>query len=182
MNSRSILYFLSVFILISCKTHATDIDVINVEYNDDRISYEGRIGENKTKKASEIYWSGSSIKINFEGTVAKTTLEDQKGVNYFNVIIERLEALTGHPLKDHISFVKSYCINDFIKDYNSYKGNAYGLANTLMQTSFLRPRIKSKRVNNLFFTGQLTVPGPGVPPALISGKIAAEAIIKQTNQ
>ena len=76
-------------------------------------------------------------------------------------------------------FLKSYCINDFIKDYNSYKGNAYGLANTLTQTAFLRPKIKSKKVNNLFFTGQLTVPGPGVPPALISGKIAAESILKQ---
>ena len=65
------------------------------------------------------------------------------------------------------------------KDYNSYKGNAYGLANTLTQTAFMRPKIKSKKVNNLFFTGQLTVPGPGVPPALISGKIAAESILKQ---
>ena len=75
-------------------------------------------------------------------------------------------------------FVKSYCINDFVEDYNSYKGNAYGLANTLTQTAFLRPKIKSKKVKNLYFTGQLTVPGPGVPPALISGKIAAESILK----
>ena len=70
-------------------------------------------------------------------------------------------------------------MNDFINEYNSYKGNAYGLANTLTQTAFLRPNIKSKKVTNLFFTGQLTVPGPGVPPALISGKIAANLIMKQ---
>ena len=69
-------------------------------------------------------------------------------------------------------------MNDFIKEYNSYKGNAYGLANILMQTAFLRPKIKSKKVKNLYFTGQLTVPGPGVPPALISGKIASDLIIK----
>ena len=75
--------------------------------------------------------------------------------------------------------MKSYCVNDFIDDYNSYKGNAYGLANTLLQTAFMRPKIKSKKVDNLFFTGQLTVPGPGVPPAIISGKIAAEEITQQ---
>ena len=98
---------------------------------------------------------------------------------YFNLIMNRLEKLTKQTLKDDVLFVKSYCINDFIEDYNSYKGNAYGLANTLTQTAFLRPRIKSKKVKNLFFTGQLTVPGPGVPPALISGKIAAESILKQ---
>jgi phytoene desaturase len=98
---------------------------------------------------------------------------------YFDLIITRLEKLTSQKLRDDILFVKSYCINDFVKDYNSYKGNAYGLANTLTQTAFMRPKIKSKKVNNLFFTGQLTVPGPGVPPALISGKIAAESILKQ---
>ena len=74
-------------------------------------------------------------------------------------------------MKDDVLFVKSYCVKDFVKDYNSYGGNAYGLANTLKQTAFLRPKIRSKKVNNLFFTGQLTVPGPGVPPSLISGKI-----------
>jgi len=97
---------------------------------------------------------------------------------YFNIIIDRLEKLTNQKLKDDVLFVKSYCINDFIEDYNSYKGNAYGLANILTQTAFLRPKIKSKKVKNLYFTGQLTVPGPGVPPALISGKIAAESILK----
>jgi phytoene desaturase len=98
---------------------------------------------------------------------------------YFDIIIERLEKLTNQNVRDSILFVESYCVKDFVKDYNSYKGNAYGLANTLTQTAFLRPKIKSTKVKNLYFTGQLTVPGPGVPPALISGKIAAELIIKK---
>jgi len=107
-------------------------------------------------------------------------IQDSEGERnkYFELILERLERLTNQELKDNVLFVKSYCINDFKKDYNSYKGNAYGLANTLTQTAFLRPKIKSKKVSNLYFTGQLTVPGPGVPPALISGKIAAESILK----
>ncbi len=97
---------------------------------------------------------------------------------YFEKILTRLEYLTKQQLKNHIVMKESFCVNDFVKDYNSYKGNAYGLANTLLQTAFLRPKIKSKKVSNLYFTGQLTVPGPGVPPALISGKLAAELIEK----
>ena len=107
-------------------------------------------------------------------------LEDTEELRekYFIKILERLEKLTGQDVRKSIIFKKSFCVNDFIKEYNSYKGNAYGLANILMQTAFLRPKIKSKKVKNLYFTGQLTVPGPGVPPALISGKIATDLIIK----
>ena len=97
---------------------------------------------------------------------------------YFDIVIARLENLTGQKLKDEILFRDSFCVNDFISVYNSYKGNAYGMANTLLQTAFLRPKLKSKKVKNLYFTGQLTVPGPGVPPALISGKLVAGLIEK----
>ncbi|WP_303319054.1 phytoene desaturase family protein [Flavivirga abyssicola] len=97
---------------------------------------------------------------------------------YFDKIINRFESLTSQNVKKHIIFKESFCINDFINDYNSYKGNAYGMANTLTQTAFLRPKLKSKKVKNLFFTGQLTVPGPGVPPSLISGKLVADLVTK----
>ncbi|GAA4897345.1 phytoene desaturase family protein [Flaviramulus aquimarinus] len=100
---------------------------------------------------------------------------------YFEKIMTRFENLTSQSVKNHVIFKESFCINDFIKDYNSYKGNAYGMANTLMQTAFLRPKLKSKRVKNLFFTGQLTVPGPGVPPSLISGKLVADLVTKYHN-
>lgn len=97
---------------------------------------------------------------------------------YFDIIMKRFEEITQQNITNHIIFKESFCVNDFIKDYNSYKGNAYGMANTLLQTAFLRPNLKSKKVSNLYFTGQLNVPGPGVPPALISGKLVAELIIK----
>jgi phytoene desaturase len=97
---------------------------------------------------------------------------------YFNKIITRFEQLTQQEIKNNIIFKRSFCKNDFVMDYNAYKGNAYGMANTLLQTAFLRPKLKSKKVRNLYFTGQLTVPGPGVPPALISGKLVAELIQK----
>lgn len=107
-------------------------------------------------------------------------LEDTEALrsSYFEKIINRFEALTSQSVKEDILFKESFCVNDFISEYNSYKGNAYGMANTLFQTAFLRPKLKSKKVNNLYFTGQLTVPGPGVPPSLISGKLAAELINK----
>nr|WP_284041437.1 oleate hydratase [Polaribacter sp. Z014] len=107
-------------------------------------------------------------------------IEDTEGLReeYFHKIMDRFEKLTNQEVKKHVLFKKSFCVNDFKSEYNSYKGNAYGMANTLLQTAFLRPKIKSSKVNNLYFTGQLTVPGPGVPPALISGKIASALIFK----
>ena len=97
---------------------------------------------------------------------------------YFDIIMNRFEKLTNQEVKKYVIFKESFCVNDFVEAYNSYKGNAYGLANTLLQTAFLRPKLKSKKVKNLFFTGQLTVPGPGVPPSLISGKLVAGLIEK----
>lgn len=97
---------------------------------------------------------------------------------YFDLIIDRFEKNTNQTIREHILFKETFCVNDFIEKYNSYKGNAYGMANTLSQTAFLRPKLKSGKVKNLYFTGQLTVPGPGVPPALISGKLVSELLIK----
>ena len=98
---------------------------------------------------------------------------------YFEKIMDRFEKITNQEVRKSVIFRESFCVNDFIKDYNSYKGNAYGMANTLLQTAFLRPKLKSGKVKGLFFTGQLTVPGPGVPPALISGKLATGLIEKE---
>ena len=101
---------------------------------------------------------------------------------YFNIVIDRLEHLTDQSVRDAILFSESFCVNDFVEEYNSYKGNAYGMANTLLQTAFLRPKLKSKKVKDLYFTGQLTVPGPGVPPSLISGKIVANLVSPPTTK
>ena len=98
---------------------------------------------------------------------------------YFDLIINRFQERTGQRVENNIIFKESFCVNDFVEQYNSYKGNAYGMANTLSQTAFLRPGLKSKKVKNLFFTGQLTVPGPGVPPSLISGKLVSELMSKK---
>ncbi len=109
-----------------------------------------------------------------------TDLEDTPELRelYFEKIISRFEHITNQNVKKNIIFKESFCVNDFKEQYNSYKGNAYGLANTLLQTAFLRPKLKSSKVQNLYFTGQLTVPGPGVPPSLISGKLVANLIKK----
>jgi len=111
-------------------------------------------------------------------------LEDTEELRqkYFDVVIDRLETLTDQTIRDSILFTESFCVNDFVEQYNSYKGNAYGMANTLLQTAFLRPKLKSKKVENLYFTGQLTVPGPGVPPSLISGKLVANLVSPPTTK
>ncbi len=100
---------------------------------------------------------------------------------YYKKVMSRMEQWCGDTITEHVVYKRSYCINDFMADYHSYKGNAYGLANTLMQTAVLKPSLRNKTIKNLFYAGQLTVPGPGVPPALISGQIAAGQLLKNTN-
>ena len=108
-------------------------------------------------------------------------LEDTEELReeYYEKIMLRFNKITGINIKDKVIFKRSFCVNDFINDYNSYKGNAYGMANTLLQTAFLRPKLKSKKLKNMYFTGQLSVPGPGVPPSLISGKLVSQLIQKK---
>jgi phytoene desaturase len=108
-------------------------------------------------------------------------LNDTESVRekYFNLMMDRIEALTGDSFRDNIIFKRSYAHTDFITDYNAFKGNAYGLANTILQTANLKPSIENKKIKNLFYTGQLTVPGPGVPPSLISGQVVATELMKR---
>ena len=105
--------------------------------------------------------------------------DNDKHRNYYlEHVLKRFEEKTEQSIQNNIIFKESFCVKDFKSEYNSYKGNAYGMAMTLFQTAFLRPKLKSNKVKNLYFTGQLTVPGPGVPPSLISGKLTAELIQK----
>lgn len=101
---------------------------------------------------------------------------------YFNAIVKRFEKHTGQQIKEAIIYKKTFSVSDFTRDYNSYKGNAYGLANTLLQTAIFRPSCRSKKVENLFYTGQFTVPGPGVPPSLISGEVVSKQVLKLLNK
>lgn len=109
-----------------------------------------------------------------------TDLEDtdERREYYFDKVLERIHRHTGEDLRGRMVYKRSFCIRDFKSEYHSFKGNAYGLANTLKQTAFLKPKLKSRILNNLYYTGQLTVPGPGIPPALISGQIVAREIMK----
>lgn len=100
---------------------------------------------------------------------------------YFRLIVQRMEKHIGESILDAVVFHKSYSVTDFVNDYNSFRGNAYGLANTLRQTAIFRPACRSKKIKNLFYTGQLTVPGPGVPPSLISGEVVTSQVVKAMN-
>ena len=104
---------------------------------------------------------------------------DEVRDKFFNIVISRIEDNIGVSLRNNIVFKRSYAHRDFTRDFNSMNGNAYGLANTLFQSAFLKPKMKNKKIGNLYYTGQLTVPGPGMPPSIISGKIAANLIGKE---
>jgi len=102
----------------------------------------------------------------------------EKREHYFDYMINKLEIVSGEKIKKHILYKRSYAMKEFISDYNAFKGNAYGLANTLTQTAFLKPKLKNRKLNNFYYTGQLTTPGPGVPPSIISGQVVAKEILK----
>lgn len=108
-------------------------------------------------------------------------LEDEEATRerYFDLVMNRFEKIMGQSIREHIVYKRSYAHKEFIADYHAFKGNAYGLANTILQTANLKPSILNKKVKNLFYTGQLTVPGPGVPPSLISGQVVAKELIKR---
>ncbi len=105
--------------------------------------------------------------------------DDATREKYYDMVMTRLETYVGEAVRPHVVFKRSYAHADFKGDYNAFKGNAYGLANTLFQTAFLKPSLKNKNIDNLYYTGQLTVPGPGVPPSLISGLVVADEVEKE---
>jgi phytoene desaturase len=113
--------------------------------------------------------------------VAPGLTDDSEEVRerYYNVVMDRLERRTGQEIRSHVVYKRSYAHADFVSDYHAFRGNAYGLANTLWQTAILKPSLKSRKVGNLYYTGQLTTPGPGVPPSLISGRVVAKEIEKE---
>ncbi|MDB9788132.1 FAD-dependent oxidoreductase, partial [Flavobacteriaceae bacterium] len=169
----------------------TDVAHHNLFFDTDFDEHSADIYDEPKWPENPLFYANFTSKTNFETAPdgcengfflipLATDLEDNQEFRdkYFNIIIERLEKLTNQKLKNNIIFKESFCVKDFIKDYNSYGGNAYGLANTIMQTAFLRPNLRSNKVKNLYFSGQLTVPGPGVPPAIVSGKLVSDLIIK----
>ncbi|NBB30081.1 NAD(P)/FAD-dependent oxidoreductase [Cellulophaga sp. BC115SP] len=104
---------------------------------------------------------------------------DEMREKYYDILMERLEKYCGTSIRDAVVYKRSYAHHDFKQDYHAFKGNAYGLANTLMQTALLKPTLKNKKIQNFYYTGQLTVPGPGVPPSLISGLLVANELDKE---
>lgn len=92
--------------------------------------------------------------------------------------IRHFEDLIGQSFKKAIKVKRIFSQRDFIKEYHSYKGSAFSLAHTLFQTAVFRPARKSRKVRNLYFTGQYTHPGVGVPMTFIAGELTAKRIIK----
>lgn len=163
----------SLFFDEDLKVHATEI-YTNPQWPNKPLFYvccPSKTDENVAPKGHENLFILIPIATNLEDTEA---LREK----YFNIVMDRLETYCDQDIRSGIEYKRSYCVKDFIADYNSYKGNAYGLANTLMQTANLKPSIKNKKLNNLFYAGQLTVPGPGVPPSIISGNVAAQQVNK----
>jgi len=88
-------------------------------------------------------------------------------------VLGRMEDRIDMSLRDHIVVQDSFDYSDFCKTYHSLGGNGFGLSNTLFQSAFLKPSMRSTTLSNLFYAGQTTAPGGGIPTSMLSGKIAA---------
>ena len=95
---------------------------------------------------------------------------------YADQVIEHIEKVIGEQFRSSIVVRRIFSHRDFISDYNAYGGTALGLAHTLNQTAFFRPAFRSKKVENLYYAGQYTHPGVGVPMVLIAAQVAAGLI------
>jgi phytoene desaturase len=95
---------------------------------------------------------------------------------YYHKLVSHIETLAEEPIIGHEIVKKIYSVNDYRKDYNAYKGTALGLTHTLMQTALFRPSHKSRKVDNLYYTGHYTHPGIGMPMCIISSQVLAKTI------
>lgn len=94
-------------------------------------------------------------------------------------VITRLEQKSGTKLADNIVLQEVRTQKYFIETFGAYKGNAFGLSHTLPQSAIFRPKMVSPKLNNLFYVGQYTNPGTGVPMVVLSGKVAADQLRKR---
>ncbi len=95
---------------------------------------------------------------------------------YLDHALTRMEQRTGRNLRRHLVFQESMSLTDFSRDYNAFMGNAFGLGQTLFQTAWFRAANRSRKVGNLYYAGQYTVPGTGTTMSMISGEVAADRI------
>ncbi len=113
---------------------------------------------------------------------AGLTHTDESLKEYADKTISQMEEYMDIPnFKNRIEFQRIYAVNDFIKDYNAFKGSALGLAHSLGQTAIFRPNNINKKVKNLYYVGAGTNPGIGMPICLISAELVYKRIEKITD-
>lgn len=80
---RQSILVISILLTIACSKKQE----LFVDYSNPQIAYSGRI-DTTHNKAAELYWSGTSIRFNFEGESISALLDDERGDNYYNIIID----------------------------------------------------------------------------------------------
>jgi phytoene desaturase len=97
-------------------------------------------------------------------------------------LLDRLEEIVDPDLRRHIVWERQYLPTDFQADYNATLGTAFGsLSQGFFQSAYFRPHNKSRDIANLYFVGQGTYPGIGMPMVMISSKLVAERIEQEWN-
>jgi phytoene desaturase len=95
-------------------------------------------------------------------------------------LLDQLEKIIDPDLREHITLEREYRPTDWESDINAALGTAFGsFSHDFFQSSYFRPHNKSKNIAGLYFVGQSTYPGIGMPMVHISAKLAAERIFEE---
>ena len=70
---------------------------------------------------------------------------------------------------------------DFAREFNAWSGTALGMAHTLGQSAFFRPKNVSSKVSGLYYVGHNAVPGIGLPMCLIGAELVYKRLIGDTS-
>ncbi|RPH62755.1 MAG: hypothetical protein EHM81_01575 [Chloroflexi bacterium] len=127
------------------------------------------LGRKPDYPARKAVWAASST------TDGKTGLL----INSFS----QLERLVDPDLRQHIVWERAYRPDDFEADFNAVHGTAFGsLSHGFFQSSYFRPHNKARDIKGLYFVGQGTYPGIGMPMVHLSAKLVTERIVREWPQ
>tara|TARA_B100000809_G_scaffold193813_1_gene192880 strand:+ start:29863 stop:30945 length:1083 start_codon:yes stop_codon:yes gene_type:complete len=119
-------------LLIYCGSAPTSATKeIEVSFDNKNVYYEGRVAKNKDIGAAEIYWPGSSVSLQFEGMSISAILDDEKGENYFTVVVDGLETSVLHLSKGKKQYVLADSLAKGKHIVELHKRNDWGYGKTL---------------------------------------------------
>jgi phytoene desaturase len=117
------------------------------------------------------------VLVNAPATDARTDWATETD-KYRKLIVTKLEKYGLEDLSASIDYEQRITPEDFRNVYNTHRGSIYGISSNKWTNAFLRPPNRARDIRGLYFAGGATHPGGGIPLVLLSGKMAAELLMR----